>query len=503
MSNAPAVQHLRVGWSAYGELGDPLAALAGWLLRLEMARRLPGLTPVLCLGQPLSWDAPGFTGEAALQPHGGDGEGPNLDILVMSGEAGPQSGGLAEPAAGAGRATVAVATRPSWPVSPRLCVGPPFSVPEPVLLAARHLPASTLTARAAYLRVVHGLPHRYVLVDQVLLRPQAHGEAAGPASVGRHNRQGRPAGRDEGLGGALAELAQLCARQDEGPRVEVVELAPGPLRVDDPEAEAVLRESRGEAEEGRHQPEDWAGREPHPPLALPVASPLDLAAAVAGAQAVVAGSGPLLALAWSLGVPHVALAQEGPAQVAAAEAADAFVAWTGDATAVAADPAQLSATIGHVLARRGEPPGLKRLEATVDQSLDEAATTLRERADELVEAGRAPSSPSVAAAERAQELQAVNQALRQRLAAERLLFAQRAALLERTAHTTVESAVKAVQGQDLVTRKRLEAALKEMKRLQDETAQQQAELRAIHNTLTWRALAPARQWYSRLRQAGR
>jgi hypothetical protein len=42
-----------------------------------------------------------------------------------------------------------------------------------------------------------------------------------------------------------------------------------------------------------------------------------------------------------------------------------------------------------------------------------------------------------------------------------------------------------------------------MRRLQEETAEQQAELRAIHATMTMRALAPAREFYGRLRRSAR
>jgi uncharacterized protein with PIN domain len=88
------------------------------------------------------------------------------------------------------------------------------------------------------------------------------------------------------------------------------------------------------------------------------------------------------------------------------------------------------------------------------------------------------------------------------MAAERLRFGERAALLEQTAHTTVESAIKAVHGQDVMLRRRLEETEKEMRRLQEETAVQQAELRAIHQTLSWRALAPLRQWYGKVGKVG-
>ena len=80
----------------------------------------------------------------------------------------------------------------------------------------------------------------------------------------------------------------------------------------------------------------------------------------------VAHSGAMLALAWALGVPHVALGpEESPPS--------AFAAWTGDASALAADPAEIVATIPNIFARTGRPPGFKRLEATLDQALDESA----------------------------------------------------------------------------------------------------------------------------------
>jgi len=502
MRSATTLQQVRVGWSAYAEMDDPLATLAGWLLRRELASRLPGLSPLLAYGKALSWDAPGFTGELVLRsPMADDGQ-PAIDILVASGDLGTTGEETAGRLAEAGVPVVPVAPYGGWPADPRLCVGPPFAVPEPVVLAARHLSSQLLRARGAFLRVVQGLGPRYVLVDQTLLA----GEASQTARDGPGQRSGvngqtarDGAGQRSGVNGleaALEELAGACAKNDGGAQVDVVPLVASRLRLDDPEVEAVLLQRRAETEEGRYQPEDWPGYERRPRLALRVTSPFDLAAAVAGAEVVVAASGTLMALAWSLGVPHVALAGQ-------TSAASAFAAWTGDATAVVSEVSQLAGSIGHALARRGKPPGLGRLEATVDQSLDEAAGTLGKMVDDVVDNGRVEARPWSASAERVQELQVVNDALRRRLAAERLVFGERAALLERAANTTVESAVKAVQGQDVVTRRRLEVALKEMKRLQDETAQQQAELRAIHGTMTWRATSSAREWYERLRRGAR
>ncbi|MGA3220522.1 MAG: hypothetical protein ABSE77_15810, partial [Acidimicrobiales bacterium] len=244
-------------------------------------------------------------------------------------------------------------------------------------------------------------------------------------------------------------------------------------------------------EEGRHQPEDWPGDPERPRLGLRVTNSLDLAAAVAGAEAVVARSGALMALAWALGTPHVALAGED-------SPASHFAAWTGDASALAPDGAGLVATIDNIFARRGRPPGLKRLEATLDQSLDDAAANLVRVAAATGPDGPEGARSAAAWQERAQELEAVNEALRQRLAVERLRFGERSALLEHAANTSVESAIKAVHGQDVIVRRRLEQTEKEMKRLQEETALQQAELRAIHASLTMRALAPARAWYERV-----
>jgi hypothetical protein len=203
-----------------------------------------------------------------------------------------------------------------------------------------------------------------------------------------------------------------------------------------------------------------------------------------------------MALAWSLGVPHVALADEG-------SPASDFAAWTGDASALVGTPADLQAAIDNVFARRGRPPGLKRLEATLDQSLDQAAADLAEAADKMSAYERDPGATSAVAQARLEELEAVNGALRQRLAAERLRFGERAALLEKAADTSVESAIKAVRGQDVIVRRRLEQVEREMKRLQEETAVQQAELRSIYATRTMRALTPVRQYYVKLKKAAR
>ena len=471
------LEHTRVGWWAGTEANDPLAALTGVLLRAEMRSRCPGLSPVLINGAPAPWSGPGFTGEPAKSCET-DGAGVeyarDLDVFVVSGSC--EGGGtkLAQVLAESGTPGVAVAPEQDWGLEPHRSVGSPFAVPEPVLLAPRHLPASLLEARGAYMRVVEGLPERYVLVEGSVLSPD---DGALPADLDL----------------ALKRLAEGAG--GDGAAAEVVWLSPGRLG-EDPKAEAALRERRTETEEGRYQPEDWPG---YPWRAQPevrVTNPVDVAAAVASAGAVVAHSGAMLALAWALGVPHVALGpEESPPS--------AFAAWTGDASALAADPAEIVATIPNIFARTGRPPGFKRLEATLDQALDESAEILKKTAADVSTNGRGSEGLSPAMEARLQELQAVNEALRQRLGAERLRFGERAALLEKAANTSVESAIKAVHGQDLIVRRRLEVMEKELRRLQEETAVQQAELRAIHGTATMRVLAPARGFYDRLRKAPR
>ena len=472
----------RGGWWAGGEPADPLAALTGSLLRAEIRARCPGLSPVLVHGAMVGWAEPGFTGEPAAVHLTSDGPGEPLvalSVLVLSG--GPEPGGskIARALTETGAATVAIAPEEGWGLEPSASVGPPFAVPAPVLLAARHLSRHTLAARGAFLRVVEGLPRHYVLVEGCLLD--------GPGEQGA-----------EDLELALVRLARAAG----GDRpAEVVKLVSGPLAADYPGPDALLVARRAETEEGRHQPEDWEGDPDRPRMALRVANPVDLAAVVAGAEAVVARTGALMALAWALGTPHVAVAGED-------SPASNFAAWTGDASALAQDGAAIVAGIDNIFARRGRPRGLKRLEATLDQSLDDAADhlvkTLAATGPEGTEAVMStPALSSAAWQERAQELEAVNEALRQRLAVERLRFGERSALLERAANTSVESAIKAVHGQDVIVRRRLEQTEKEMKRLQEETAVQQAELRAIHASLTMRAFAPARAWYERVWGAAR
>lgn len=445
-----------------------------------MAARCPGFSPVLVSEGRASWQAPGFTGEPVTTATGGaDGPGTggagaysSIDLLVASGPADAGGQKLAQALSELGVGTIGVAPEPDWGLQPEHAnIGPPFGVPEPALLAARQFEPALLEARGAYLRVVEGLPRHYVLVEEGLVPDE-----------------GLEGGGDLGL--ALAGLAE---RAGNGRPAELVVLAPAPFVADDEAVERVLRHRRAETEEGRHLAEDWPGDPLRPRLPLRVGNPVDLAAAVAGAGAVVAQTGLLMALAWALGVPHVALAAEG-------SSASDFAAWTGDASALVDGPAGLVATMDNIFARRGRPPGLKRLEATLDQSLDQAAADLEAAAGKLTGYEGAESSARGAEG-RLADLEAVNQALRQRLAAERLRFGERAALLEKAAETTVESAVKAVRGQDVIVRRRLEQVEREMRRLQEETAGQQAELRAIYATRTMKMLTPARQWYSRLRRA--
>jgi hypothetical protein len=476
MGRTDVLRRARVGWWAGGEPGDPLAALTGYLLRAELRARCPGFNPVLVLGTMSSWAEPGFSGEPvalrlsveATEPMG------SLAVLVASGCPDPGGAKIAHSLSEMGTPTVAIAADESWGLEPQGSVGPPFAFPEPAVLAARHFAPALLAARGAYLRVVEGLPADYVLVEGGLL--------SGEDGAGDDGRV------DLALAGALGRLAERAGSERPA---EVVRLAPGPIGAEDNGTAPVLRHRRAESEEARHQPEDWSGDPDRPLFDLRVTSAVDLVAAVAGARAVVARSGPLMALAWALGAPHVAIAAE-------TGAAANFAAWTGDASALAADGAGAVSTIDSIFARRGRPRGLKRLEATLDQSLDEAAANLVDKAREAGPGEGTAMSPAALEA-RAQELEVVNEALRQRLATERLRFGERAALLEKAANTSVESAIKAVHGQDVIVRRKLQETEREMRRLQEETALQQAELREIHASWTMRAAAPARAWFGRLR----
>lgn len=496
MFSLAPLQKVRVGWWAVPEASSPLHGLRGELLRAEVRARLEGFQPVLVVsGQgPAWWRSPGFTGEPALSQDeqaapsdAGTGPAPGLEVMVASGPCGSTGAQLAAALAEAGTAVVGVAPEPGWGMEPQVAnIGPPFGVPEPTLLASRHFPRALLEARGAHLRVVEGLPSHYVLVEGDLLN-------AGSGPAGRL----RPAKAWSGsadLEVALGKLADRAGRPGHHLPAEVVALAPGPLVADDPSVASVLRQRRKEAEEARHLAEDWPGDPDRPRLPLRVTSPLDLAAAVANAGAVVACSGALLALAWALGVPHVAIADEGTP-------ASDFAAWTGDASALVGGPSGLAATVDNIFARRGSPPGLKRLEATLDESLDQAAMDLEEA---VAKVGDPADGRGQAAAEaRLRELATANDALRQRLAAERQRFGERAALLEKAAETSVESAIKAYRGQDVIVRRRLEETEREMHRLQEETAVQRAELRAIYASRTWKTMTPAREFYGRLRKMGR
>jgi hypothetical protein len=468
MGETKVLERTRVGWWAGTEAKDPLAALSGSLLRAEMGSRCPGLSALLVSGAERSWSDPGFTGEPVAEGESGQA----IDVFVASGSSEGGGAELAQVLAEAGIPGVAIAPEEDWGLEPHRSVGSPFAIPEPALLTPRHFPRSVLDGRGAYLRVVEGLPDCYVLVERSVLSTD---DGAVPADLELALRR-----LAEGAGGG-------------GAPAEVVWLSPGSL-AEDPQLESALRERRAETEEGRYQPEDWPGHPWRHQPELRVTNPLDVAAAVAGAGAVLAHSGALMALAWALGVPHVAL---GPEE----SAPSAFAAWTGDASALAADPGEIVATIPNIFARTGRPPGFKRLEATLDQALDESAELLKKTAADVSTSGRGAQGAGLALEARLQELQSVNEALRRRLAAERLRFGERAALLEKAASTSVDSAIKAVHGQDLIVRRRLEVAEKELRRLQEETAVQQAELRAIHGTATMRALAPARDFYERLRKA--
>ena len=143
MGLTSVLEHMRVGWWAGAEPGDPLAALSGMLLRSELSARCPGFSPVLVHGALASWADPGFTGETAaisLAMDWADDDSIGVDIFVASGSPNGTGAKVAHRLAEAGSAVVAVAPEEFWGMDPHSSVGPPFAVPEPALLAARHVP---------------------------------------------------------------------------------------------------------------------------------------------------------------------------------------------------------------------------------------------------------------------------------------------------------------------------------------------------------------------------
>ena len=83
--------------------------------------------------------------------------GLEVDVLVASGS--PEVGGtqVAQVLADAGTPAVAVAPEEGWGLEPHRSVGSPFAVPEPVLLAPRHLSRSLLAATRRLLEGGRGL----------------------------------------------------------------------------------------------------------------------------------------------------------------------------------------------------------------------------------------------------------------------------------------------------------------------------------------------------------
>ena len=143
-----ALQRLRVGWWAGAEPSDP------WLPSPAPCcgpntSPLPGFGSGACLRDAGVMGRAGFTGEAVAVHPGPDWPGARsspLDILVTSGAPEPGGTKTAQALCESGCVTVAVAPEEAWGCEPHLSVGPPFALPEPALLAGRHLPRSVLEA---------------------------------------------------------------------------------------------------------------------------------------------------------------------------------------------------------------------------------------------------------------------------------------------------------------------------------------------------------------------
>jgi hypothetical protein len=432
-----ATRHL--AWWAGSELDDPVASLRGLTLRAELGDRLSHQAVTLIRDEAPSGCEPGFTGEPVA---------PSTELV---GDALVVIGGSAEPPAAlidryrdAGHPVVSLAPEGQWGDDRREVPGA-----DAIVLAARRLDERTLDRQAALLRVVAGLPKAYVLWA--------------PEGAQRKARTGAD---------VPVAIAELAARLE----AEVVVYAPGAMTADDAQVETVLAQRRQEADARRRLPEDWTPGPDRPLLRLRISSPLALAAAVAHARAVVAADRSFRALAWALGVPQMAPPHDGSAGRGLA----------GTGTEIPSSSSPVDGSIPTLARRRrARPEALPDLEALLDQHLDTAAAE--------IEASIPAPSDHDALERRVRELEATNEALRRRMAAERLRFAERAALLEE-GFGALPSAPRGHGAPDAVLQRRLEERDEEVRRLQ-------SELAAVYATKTMRMVAPLRQAYGTMRRS--
>ena len=135
-----------------------------------------------------------------------------FDLFVASGRPEPGGTKLAQTLAEKGTVSVAVAPDEAWGLEPRLSVGPPFAMPEPALLAARHIRRSLLDDRGAYLRVVEGLPERYVLVEEAVFQEGGAGADLDLALQRLSKAAGDRVGRTGHVGAWATQQRRPCRR---------------------------------------------------------------------------------------------------------------------------------------------------------------------------------------------------------------------------------------------------------------------------------------------------
>lgn len=193
----------------------------------------------------------------------------------------------------------------------------------------------------------------------------------------------------------------------------------------------------------------------------------DLLAAVANADAVIATSPSLLAVAFALGRPCVGLdlAELGLLHDVALAA--------GAPDAIAHKPTEVAAALAHAPTKEAFRTAQHRIEMQLDRHLDEVAAIVSLAAERRRESNAGPVA-SASLASRLAAVEAAHAALQQRMAAERLAFADRAESYQRQAE---EELSRATTAREIA----------------------EARLAALYATKTMRILQPAHQFYGRLR----
>lgn len=205
-----------------------------------------------------------------------------------------------------------------------------------------------------------------------------------------------------------------------------------------------------------------------PTTTIPIdAGVVDLVAAVACADAVVTSSPSLMTLTLAFGRPCAAL------DLADDRRFDAVARAAGVPDAIVRAPGDIAAALAHARSPSAAAASQQRIEAELDRRFDEVAAVIEATVTER----RGVEQPPIAIASLPARLAAVEAAyagLQDRMAAERLAFADQAEVYRRQAEA------------DLVRAKAAQAVA-------------EAHLAALMATRTMKVLGPARDFYGRLR----